>query len=329
MLAFFQDPGEIVQDAADRAASQGGSGLVERIADLLNVTHGHAQLIVTGGVIVILILVRWVVLSIVRRRIDDTSVWYRTRKLLSYSITLVGLVVLASIWLEASGIATYIGFLTAGLAIALSDVLKNLAGWLFIVTRRPFRVGDRVEIQGRKGDVVDIRAFRFSLLEVAGDRIAAEQSTGRLLHVPNGLVFTEGLANYTEGFSFIWYEIPVLVTFESNWEEAQRIIQRVVEELSPSKAEMRAMDQLRTTAEEYRISYTHLTPTVYLTVKDSGVLLTGRLLVDARRTRAVDQDAWKEILRAFAARPDIDLAYPTVRTYLEGPIRTQQLAPGD
>jgi small-conductance mechanosensitive channel len=324
MLAFLQDTGEIVQDAVDQASS-GGGGLVERIADALNITHGQAQLILTGAVIVLLILLRWVVLTVVKRRIDDPSIWYRTRKLLSYSITLVGLVVLASIWLEASGIATYIGFLTAGLAIALSDVLKNWAGWLYIVTRRPFRVGDRVEIQDKRGDVVDIRAFRFSLLEVAGERVAAEQSTGRLLHVPNGLVFTEALANYTEGFSFIWYEIPVLITFESNWEEAQRIVQRVVEDLSPSKAEMRATQQLRATADEYRISYTHLTPTVYLTVKDSGVLLTGRLLVDARRTRAVDQDAWKEILRAFAARPDIDLAYPTVRTYFDGPVRTQQV----
>ena len=318
MLAFLQG-------VTETGSTGTAEGLINRLADLLNITKGQAQLVATGIVIVLLILVRWVVLTVVRRRIDDTYVWYRTRKLLSYSITLVGLVVLASIWLEASGIATYIGFLTAGLAIALSDVLKNLAGWLYIVTRRPFRVNDRVEIQGKRGDVVDIRAFRFSLLEVAGERIAAEQSTGRLLHIPNGLVFTEPLANYTEGFSFIWYEIPVLVTFESNWEEAQRIIQRVVEELSPSKAEMRAMEQLRNTAEEYRISYTHLTPTVYLTVKDSGVLLTGRLLVDARRSRAVDQDAWKEILRAFAARPDIDLAYPTVRTYLEGPVRTQQV----
>lgn len=326
MLAFLQDTSRTVQETSDRAAAEGGAGLVERLADALNITKGQAQLVVTFAVIVLLILVRWVILTVVKRRIEDPSIWYRTRKLLSYSITLIGLVVLVSVWLEASGLATYIGFLTAGLAIALSDVLKNLAGWLYIVTRRPFRVGDRVEIAGRRGDVVDIRAFRFSLLEVAGDRVAAEQSTGRLLHVPNGLVFTEALANYTEGFSFIWYEIPVLITFESNWEEAQRIIMRVMEDLSPSKAEVRAMQQLRATADEYRISYTHLTPTVYLTVKDSGVLLTGRLLVDARRTRAVDQDAWKEILRSFADRPDIALAYPTVRTFFEGPIRTQQVA---
>lgn len=294
--------------------------MVNAIADALNLTSTQAKLVVTGGVIVILSVVRWVVLSVVRSRLDDPSVWFRTRKLLSYTITIVGVVVLASIWVDGNSVAAYVGFLTAGLAIALADVLKNLAGWLFITTRRPFRIGDRVEISGRKGDVVDIRAFRFSLLEVEGDRVAAEQSTGRLLHVPNGLVFTNALANYTEGFEYVWHEIPVLVTFESNWEVAEVLIKEVVETLSPDVSEMRAMEQLRETSSEYRISYTHLTPTVYLTVEDSGVLLTGRLLVDARTTRSTEQDAWKAILRAFAERADIELAYPTVRTHLPSTI---------
>lgn len=87
------------------------------------------------------------------------------------------------------------------------------------------------------------------------------------------------------------------------------------------------MEQIRDTAVDYRISYTHLTPTVYLTVKESGVLLTGRLLVDARKSRAVDQQAWKAILRAFAEHPDIALAYPTVRTYFDGPIRLEGVVP--
>ena len=191
------------------------AGVIDSIAESLNITPVQARLIVTGAVVILLAVVRAAVLAIVHRRIEDTAVWYRTRKLLSYTITLVGFVVLSSIWLEGSGIATYIGFLTAGLAIALSDVLKNLAGWLYIVTRRPFRLGDRIEIAGHRGDVVDIRAFRFTLLEIE-NRVAAEQSTGRLLHVPNGLAFTETLANYTEGFRFVWHEVPVLITFESN-----------------------------------------------------------------------------------------------------------------
>lgn len=299
------------------------AAVIENIASSLNITRVQAQLVATGGLILVLAVIRWVVLAVVHRRIEEPVVWYRTRKLLSYVITLIGFVVLASIWLEGSGIATYIGFLTAGLAIALSDVLKNLAGWLYIVTRRPFRLGDRIEIRGQRGDVVDIRAFRFTLLEVE-NRVAAEQSTGRLLHVPNGLVFTESLANYTEGFRFIWHEVPVLITFESDWEAAEQVILEAIEAASPEASSIEATRELRATATEYRLRFTELRPIVYLTVRDSGVLLTGRFLVDPRRLRSAEQGIWKAVLRGFAEHDRIDLAYPTVRTYLEGPIRLER-----
>jgi small-conductance mechanosensitive channel len=297
--------------------------VIDSIAESLNITPVQARLVVTGAVVILLAVVRATVLAIVHRRIEDTAVWYRTRKLLSYSITLVGFVVLSSIWLEGSGIATYIGFLTAGLAIALSDVLKNLAGWLYIVTRRPFRLGDRIEIAGHRGDVVDIRAFRFTILEIE-NRVAAEQSTGRLLHVPNGLTFTETLANYTEGFRFVWHEVPVLITFESDWESAEKIVLEAIEAATSEARSDQAMRELREAATEYRLRFTELGPIVYLTVKDSGVLLTGRFLVDPRRLRGAEQEVWKAILRAFAQHDDIDLAYPTIRTYFEGPIRVDR-----
>jgi small-conductance mechanosensitive channel len=293
--------------------------MIERLAETLGLVRWQAQLIVTGGVVLALAVIRWLVLALVHRRIEDSAVWYRTRKLLSYVITLVGAIVLASVWLEGSGLATYVGFLTAGIAIALSDVLKNLAGWAFIVLRRPFRLGDRIEIGQHRGDVVDMRAFRFTLLEI-GNRVDAEQSTGRLLHVPNGVVFTEVLANFTTGFQFLWHEIPVLITFESDWEAAEQIVLEAVQAHAPDMADARVRRELRETATEYQIRFTHLTPTVYLTVRDSGVLLTGRLLVPVRELRSVEQEVWKEILRGFAAHDHIDLAYPTVRTYFEGPI---------
>jgi small-conductance mechanosensitive channel len=73
-----------------------------------------------------------------------------------------------------------------------------MAGWVYILSRRPFQVGDRIEVNQFKGDVVDIRLFRFSLMEIQG-WVDAEQSTGRLVHVPNGVVFNREVANYTEG----------------------------------------------------------------------------------------------------------------------------------
>lgn len=298
--------------------------MIEDVAELLSIERWQAQLVVTAAVLVVLTAVRFIVLTIVRRRIEDSTVWYRARKLTSYIITIIGTIALVSIWLQGSGFATYIGFLTAGLAIALADVLKNLAGWGYIVLRRPFRLGDRVEIAGRAGDVVDIRAFRFTVLEISGERVAADQSTGRLLHIPNGLLFNETLANYTEAFGYLWHEIPVLVTFESDWERAEEIIQEVLDARAPDMTRGEVAKQLRESASAYQIRYSNLTPTVYVTVKDSGILLTGRLLVPARRLRGTEADIWKAILRAFAEEPTVELAYPTIRTFLHDPIRVER-----
>lgn len=300
--------------------------MIDRIAEWLNLTHTQAQVVLTAAWIVGLVFLRASVLAVVKRRIDDTVIWYRTRKLLTYAVGVIGAVVVAVLWVEGSGVLTYIGFLTAGLAIALSDVLKNLAGWLYIVIRRPFRLGERIEIKGHKGDVVDMRAFRFTLFEIGTERVDAEQPTGRLLHMPNGTLFTEPVANYTEGFRYLWLEIPVLVTFESDWEAAEQLLLEVAQEAAPDRSEMSIAAEMREAAYRYRIGVTMLDPVVFVSVRDSGVLLTARVVAQVGRTRLVEQEIWKGFLRAIADRADIQLAYPTVRTHLQGPVRIDRSA---
>jgi small-conductance mechanosensitive channel len=292
------------------------------------VSDTTVKLIQSGAVAVGLLLLRWLVLRIIHRYVEDTEAWFRTRRAATYLTTFIAAVTLAWIWLDAfSAFPTYIGLVSAGVAIALGDLLRNIAGWVYIITRRPFRLGDRIEVDGTHGDVVDIRLFRFSLMEI-GNWVHADQSTGRLVHVPNGLLFTTQVANYTEGFEFIWHEVPVLITFESNWEKARSIIREQIEAVSVD-VHGRAAERLRETAGDYRIKIGTLTPIVYLTVRDSGVLLTGRFLVAARERRGVEERVWEGILRGFAAAPDIELAYPTVRTFFQGPIEIDRPARPD
>ena len=92
-----------------------------------------------------------------------------------------------------------------------------MAGWLFIVGKRPFTVGDRIEVDGSAGDVIDVSLFQFTMLEI-GNWVDADQSTGRIIHVPNRFAFNKSLANFTQSFGFIWNEANVLITFESDWE---------------------------------------------------------------------------------------------------------------
>ena len=277
------------------------------------------KLLITGIVVILLLVARWMVLRSIHTRFDEADVGYRARKVVTYVATFVGMLALAWIWIDAfSNLSTFLGLLSAGVAIALSDVLKNMVGWGYIMSRRPFRVGDRVEVAGTKGDVVDVRLFRFSLMEV-GNWVDAEQSTGRLVHVPNGTLFTDQVANYTEGFEYIWHELPVLVTFESDWRRAEAIILGALKAHAPD-LERGAATRIRQTARTYHIKIGAPTPIVYLTVKDSGVQLTARFLVGARERRGVEQAVWRAVLDGFAAEPAVELAYPTTRTYFHGPV---------
>ncbi len=293
--------------------------------DSIDVGPVGADLLLSAAVVAFVLIVRWVVLRLVHKNVSDAQVWFSSRKYATYIAFLLVVLALTEIWLGGFGGAfTYIGIVSAGIAIALTDVLKNLAGWAYIIVRRPFRVGDRIEISGHRGDVVDVRVFRFSMLEL-GNWVDADQSTGRLIHVPNGLLFSEPVANATESFPLIWDEVDVLVTFESDWERASDLVLAAVVAGAPDVKERRYAEEIRQAARGYFIQYTHLEPTVYLVVKDSGVMITGRYLVGARDRRGVTDQIWKAILSSFASEPAVELAYPTQRIIW----RTAQEPAGD
>jgi small-conductance mechanosensitive channel len=272
------------------------------------------RLLVSFAIVLALWLVRLLVMVIVHRRSDDIRVRYRWKKTTQYVAATVAIFALGVIWIHGfSSFATFLGLLSAGLAIALRDLVANFVGWAFILWRRPFEVGDRIEIGGTAGDVIDLRIFQFTLLEI-GNWVDADQSTGRVIHVNNGRIFSESLANFSKGFEYIWNEIPVLVTFESDWRRAKEILAGIAarhgEELSTA-----AEEKVRQAARRFMIFYSKLTPTVYTSVRDCGVLLTLRYLCDPRRRRSSEESIWEEILDAFAETDDIDFAYPTQRFY--------------
>lgn len=266
-----------------------------------------ALLFVFGGL-------RFIALRMCYRRVQDTKALYQWRKTITYVTGILAFLAVGSMWFQGfSSVSTFLGLLSAGLAIALQDPIVNLAGWLFIIIRRPFEVGDRVQIGEHRGDVIDIRIFQFTLMEV-GNWVDADQSTGRVIHIPNGKVFREAQANYSKGFQYIWNEIAVLVTFESDWKKAKLILvdiaRRHAEHLSRT-----AETKLKEAAKKFMILYTHLTPVVYTKVADCGVLLTIRYLCEPRKRRSTEQDIWEDILVEFAHHDDIDYAYSTYRYY--------------
>jgi small-conductance mechanosensitive channel len=268
----------------------------------------------SAGIVGVLVGLRSLACWVARRRVDDVQQFYHLRRVILNTVTLLGVLLVARVWILSFGsLATFLGLMSAGLAVAMHDTIANFTGWLFIVWRKPFTVGDRIQIGENSGDVIDVRMFEFSLIEI-GRWVDADQSTGRIVHVPNSRVLREPLHNYETGFKYIWHEIPVLITFESNWRKAKELLTQIAvrhaEHLSVG-----AEEQIRLAAMKYLIFFKKLTPIVYTSVRDSGVLLTLRYIVKPRERRGSEQVIWEAILDAFAEAGDISLAYPTRRLY--------------
>ncbi len=292
---------------------------MNEIIDWVQSTFGISPLLLYKSVlsffiIFAVLILRFIILRVASKQTENERILYRWRKSVTYVLFFLAFVLAGRIWFEGiQTLSTFLGLLSAGLAIALQVPIANLAGWAFILWRRPFEVGDRIEIGQVKGDIIDQRIFMFTMMEI-GNWVDADQSTGRVIHVPNGRVFQEHLANYSKGFQYIWHEIPVLITFESDWKNANEILLKIANSHAAHLSGS-AKSKVKKAAHTYLIHYNKLTPTVYLTVKDSGVLLTLRFLCEPRKRRSTEQNIWKDILTEFAKFDTIDFAYPTRRLF--------------
>lgn len=252
---------------------------------------------------------------LIDRRITDPAERYRWNKLLRTITWGVSGVIVVAIWLKGiSGLATMIALVAAGLAIALRDPIVDLGGWLYIGSRHPFKVGDRIAIAGQRGDVVDISPFVISLMQIGDVAGGVRQSTGRVVTVPNKFIFTNPLVNENLVFDYIWREIGVVVTYESDWRRAKQLLEEIVVRHCAHLAPL-AQAQVQASRTRYMLSGASFDPTVFTRVVDHGVELTMRFLSEVRGPLDLEMIIWEDVLQAFEAEPAIDLAYTTSRVY--------------
>ena len=272
------------------------------------------KVLCTVAALILTYLGMLIAFRIISRKVEDVNRRHRARKAATYAATVVALLAVVLIWIEALpdiDLTVIVSVTAAGLIIALADAILSVAGWLFILVRRPFSVGDRIRIGDLVGDVIDIRLFQTTLLEV-GEWVSGEQSTFRLAHCPNNTLFRQPVWNYTSGFPFIWDELGVTVTFESDWRKARQImLDRAVE--GAQEAQLHAKSGLKELRKKYAIKYSTLTPAVYVTIADNGVKLTLRYLTGARERRTMQDNLSRGILENFEANGNINFAYPTYR----------------
>ena len=274
----------------------------------------QAKLIATFLAFCLFFVIRKLILTVIYKFVEDVKARHQWRKITSYiSFTLI-FIIIAQIWFKGiESIATYLGLLSAGIAIALKEPLTNFTGWLYIIWRAPFDVGDRIQLGAQSGDVIDTNLFNFTLMEI-GSWVDADDHTGRIIHVPNGLIFTETLANYGKGFKYIWNEIPVLLTFESDWKKGKDILTEIV--IANSKIQTKSAEKKFDEAtKKFMVRKPTLESTVITKVEASGVELTLRYLCRPMLRRESEHKIWEDILDAFEQHDDIDFAYPTERRF--------------
>lgn len=295
----YQPPSKAIQQTP-AARKQNRTGLT------------YKKLIQTAVVLVVGYLVIFLLVRIINRRITDIKVKHIVRKNTIYLFSILIIVYIAFVWLQNIGSLTiFLSVIGAGFALALQEPILSVAGWFLILIRRPFYIGDRIELGGVKGDVIDIRLLQTVLLEI-GNWVNADQSTGRIASIPNSAVFRSQIFNYSRGFEFIWNEIKILVTFESDWKFAEQILMQHGNKQAEGMEKI-VKGKIDDMARRYMIYYDNLTPIVYVDIKNSGVQLTLRYLTQARNRRTTNDRLCRAILQDFEKAQNVNFAYPTYR----------------
>lgn len=264
-------------------------------------------LLVLGAVILTYALRR-----LLSRYIEEADRRYRVSKIVGRMLGLFTVLAILYVWSagQGPGPATILTVVGAGLAIAMREVLLSFVAWIHMLVRAPYKSGDRIEVNGLHGDVIDIRPLHSTMMETGG-WVDADQSTGRIVHFPNSWLYQHGVYNYTQGFRFVWNEIPFTVTFRSDWKAARNILMKLASETTGA-LEQQAREEIRQMSREYHVYYKVLTPFAYVRVTQNGICLSLRHLTEVRKRRNTEHILTMRILEAFGEHENIELSYTMI-----------------
>jgi small-conductance mechanosensitive channel len=225
---------------------------------------------------------------------------------LRLAFTVLGIVAVLGIVTEQwVGVLFSLGVAGFAITFALQQPLLSLLGWFYITVKQPYSVGDRVAIEDSRGDVIDVDFLVTTLWEINGDLVSTNQPSGRIITVPNSVVLSSQVTNYSwEQFPHVWNELTIQVAYETDLEfarevmieeatavvgeEMRRQIERYRQELDNTPVELELRDQ----------------PTVNIVQEQSWLDLRVRYLVHPKRGTRVRNELYERIIARFNAAPD-------------------------
>lgn len=229
-----------------------------------------------------------------------------------------GLVIFTGFFGSPSSFGISIGLFGAGLAFALQQPILSLSGWLLIMIKRPFTIGDRIVLtkEGIMGDVDDITVFFFVLKSVTKE----EAQTGRSVIVPNSAIFQGPITNYSFDTPHVWESIPVSVTYESDLGLAEKIIYEAALKVGGDETKKGARLMKRKIPDSVQADLIRDTPTIRIEFADSSITINARILCLAKQIRGFKTEIYREVFKQFNLpenKDKVEIAYPHMEIVMQ------------
>ncbi|MDO6518658.1 mechanosensitive ion channel family protein [Zobellia uliginosa] len=252
--------------------------------------------------------------KLLKKRIGDATIRYKAQK----GVELVGyffIFFLVLISFTVENIEDYtiiIGLFTAGITFTLQELILSIAGSFYIFFVRVYKPGDRIEINGIKGDVIDIDSIYTTLMEL-GEWVSSDNYSGRIVKISNAFVFKGPIKNYSMDFPFVWDELNILITHESDIALAKKIVLADATELL-SEYTKNSLTKWKEMVAHYYIEDATLEPTLALKITDNWIEVNLRYITDYKLRRATKHQLFERIQQSiFATEGKVVLASTTLQ----------------
>lgn len=274
-------------------------GSYRRILQRLSLAIFFAVLILAAG--------KLIELTIHRKAKEKYSRYNLIQFINILTVVLVAILIISFLWTNWYTAAVSLGLISLILGFALQTPISSFIGWIYIIIRNPYSIGDRIEISGFKGDVIEIGYVDTTLWEFAGDYLSNDLPSGRLIRFPNSLVLQSAVFNYSwEDFHFIWNEIPFHVAYESDLDFVEKTIKKVVSGiLGPQMIER--ISELKELVKDSPISEVEIKEYPYVSFRinaNTWVEVTVTYLVPPKKASAIRTEIIRGILSEFNKAKD-------------------------
>ncbi|MCB2212204.1 mechanosensitive ion channel family protein [bacterium] len=273
------------------------------------------------GILLLLGIGLMVIVRVVRasllHRISGTDSRYRARKVTDFIAYLIFiLLILVVFGQQLQGLSVTIGLAGAGVAFALQEVIASIAGWFAITFAHFFKPGDRVQLAGIKGDVIDVGVLRTTIMEL-GDWVDGDLYNGRVVRITNSYVFKAPVFNYSAEFPFLWDEITIPIRFGSDYAAARSIMENVLQEIVGEYSEFakRAWQEM---IAKFLIEQARIEPMISMVADENWVTFTLRYVVDFKARRRTKDLIYTQLIERIEKANDVALASSSLVISVDG-----------